>query len=122
MPLKKEHAFRIIKNYKSIISLKMDNIIDQMFQDGVFDLDDLEKIYSKPTQKEKNREFVTLLIRSHKRGYEVFIKCLKEDESNKEIAHQIETTQEEIILDEYMGRYMIIHVFFCQSTNMAIIA
>ncbi|XP_052072628.1 uncharacterized protein LOC127710717 [Mytilus californianus] len=101
MPLKKEDASRIKKNYKNIIeNLRLDSILDQMIEDEVFDLDDLEKINSRATQKDKNREFVTLLIRSHQKGYEVFIKCLKEDDSYKDIAQQIEDTKVEIIQEE----------------------
>lgn len=109
MPLKKEDAARIKKNYKTIIeNLKIDNILDQMIEDDVFDLDDLEKINSRTTQKDKNREFVALLIRSRDKGYKVFINCLKEDESYKDIAHQIENTQVEKIKDENIGRYTCI--------------
>lgn len=107
MPLKKEDAARIKKNYKTIIdSLKIDNILDQMFQEDVFELDDIENINSKATQKDRNRQFVTLLIRSHQKGYKVFIECLKEDDVYADIAQQIESTQVEIIKDEKIGMYI----------------
>ncbi|XP_071161202.1 uncharacterized protein [Mytilus edulis] len=101
MPLKKEDAARIKKNYKTIIeSLKIENILDQMIQEDVFELDDIEKINSRATQKDRNREFVSLLIRSHQKGYQVFIECLKEDDVYADIAQQIENTKVEIIKDE----------------------
>ena len=116
MPLKKEDAARIKKNYKTIIeSLKIESILDQMIQEGVFELDDTDKINSKATQKDRNREFVSLLIRSHQKGYQVFIECLKEDDVYADIAQQIESTKVEIIKDERIGRYIIY-----EKTNLSI--
>lgn len=104
MPLSKVHAFKIKKNFTSIISnLRIDDIVDHMINEDVFDYDDMEKINSKATQKDKNREFVTILIKRHSKGYEEFIKCLRDSEVYVDIADQIEKTVVDVVENETRG-------------------
>ncbi|CAC5411735.1 unnamed protein product [Mytilus coruscus] len=107
MPLTKVHAFKIKKNFTSIIAnLKIDDIVDHMINEDVFDYDDMEKINSKVTQKDKNREFVTILIKSKPKGYEEFIKCLRESGVYGDIADQIEQTVVEVVENETLESWI----------------
>lgn len=94
MPLTKDNESKITSNYETIINeLVIVDILDHMITKGIFTIDDSERINSKSTQKDKNREFVTILIRSKPAGYKEFIKSLRKDEKAYEsIADQIENT------------------------------
>ncbi|VDI69221.1 CASP2 and RIPK1 domain containing adaptor with death domain [Mytilus galloprovincialis] len=102
MPLTNDNKSKILKNFETIINeLVIVDILDHMITKEIFTIDDSETINSKPTQKEKNRTFVTILIRSKPAGYKEFISSLRKDEKAYDsIADQIENTVLEEVEDE----------------------
>ncbi|XP_063407241.1 uncharacterized protein LOC134690981 [Mytilus trossulus] len=110
MPLTKENESKILKNFETIINeLVIVDIVDHMITKGIFTIPNSETINSKPTQKEKNRAFVTILIQGKPAGYKEFISSLRKDEKAYDsIADQIENTviQEDEDVDETIGEWI----------------
>jgi len=99
MVFSKENEAKIMQNYSSIVKqLLLGSIIDELIKKGVISLDDQERIKSNTTQSEKNREFITILLRGPEKGYNEFIEELRNDSAYVELADQIEKT--EVIIQE----------------------
>ena len=99
MVLSKENEAKIIKNYISIVEqLSLKKILDELIGKHVISLDDQEWIMSNsnPTPSDKNREFITILIRGSEKGFNEFIEALRKDSAYVTLADQIEKTEVDI--------------------------
>ena len=68
----------------------IDGVIDQLFTDGVLDIDDLAEISTSTIPSERNRMLIHK-IRT-KDQFEKFVEALKQDSVNNELAREIEQT------------------------------
>ena len=94
MPLSKENKQKITKNYSIIVNeLLHVKIVDALISKEVLTIDDRERIDSKPTQLDKNKEFIRLLLKGPEKGYNEFIEELRNDLVYVELADQIEKTE-----------------------------
>jgi hypothetical protein len=99
MVLSKENEAKIMTNYSSIVEqLSLHKILDELISKNVISLDDQERIMSNsnPTQSDKNREFIKILIRGPEKGFNEFIEALRKDSGYVELADQIEKTEVDI--------------------------
>jgi hypothetical protein len=99
MVLSKENEAKIITNYSSIVEqLSLKKILDELIGKNVISLDDQERIMSNsnPTQLDKNREFIKILIRGPEKGFNEFIEELRKDSVYVTLADQIEKTDVDI--------------------------
>jgi hypothetical protein len=94
MPLSKENEQKITKNYARIVNeLLHVKIVDALISKEVLSLDDGERINSKATQLDKNKEFIRLLLKGPEKGYNEFIEELRNDPVYVDLADQIEKTE-----------------------------
>ena len=101
MVLSKENEAKIKKNYSSIVKqLSLHKILDELISKNVISLDDQERIMSNsnPTQLDKNRVFINILIRGSEKGFNEFIEELRKDSVYVTLADQIEKT--EVVIQE----------------------
>ena len=101
MVLSQDNEAKIMKNYSSIVKqLSLHKILDELISKNVISLDDQERIMSNsnPTQLDKNREFINILIRGPEKGFNEFIEELKKDSVYVALADQIEKT--EVVIQE----------------------
>ena len=109
MVLSKENEAKIMTNYSSIVEqLSLHKILDELISKNVISLDDQERIMSNsnPTQSDKNREFIKILIRGPEKGFNEFIEALRKDSGYVELADQIEKTEVDIqepTLESWIG-------------------
>jgi hypothetical protein len=99
MVLSKENEAKIMKNYSSIVKqLSLNRILDELISKNVISLDDRERIMSNsnPTPSDKNREFITILIRGPEKGFNEFIEELRKDSVYVTLVDQIEKTEVDI--------------------------
>ena len=99
MALSKENEAKIMTNYSSIVKqLSLHKILDELVSKNVISLDDQERIMSNsnPTQSDKNREFIKILIRGPEKGFNEFIEALKKDSVYVALADKIEKTEVDI--------------------------
>jgi hypothetical protein len=99
MVLSKENEAKIMKNYSNIVNqLSLNRILDELISKNVISLDDRERIMSNsnPTPSDKNREFITILIRGSEKGFNEFIEELRKDSVYVTLADQIEKTEVDI--------------------------
>jgi len=94
MPFSKENEQKIKKNYERIVKgLSHVKIVDALISKEVLTFDDGERIDSKATQLDKNKEFIRLLLKGPEKGYNAFIEELRKDSVYVELADQIEKTE-----------------------------
>ena len=94
MPFSKENEQKIQKKYNSIVKeLSHVKIVDALISKNVLTIDDGERINSKPTQLDKNKEFIRLLLKGPEKGYNEFIEELRNDPVYVDLADQIEKTE-----------------------------
>ena len=94
MPFSKENEQKIQKNYMRIVNgLSHVKIVDSLISKKVLTIDDGERINSKPTQSDKNKEFIRLLRKGPEKGYNEFIEELRNDPVYVELADKIEKTE-----------------------------
>ena len=94
MPLSKENEQKITKNYARIVNeLSHVKIVDALISKEVLTFDNGERIDSKATQLDKNKEFIRLLLKAPEKGYNEFIEKLRNDLAYVELADQIEKTE-----------------------------
>ena len=94
MPLNKENEQKITENYNIIVNeLLHVKIVDALIRKEVLTIDDGERINSKATQLDKNKEFIRLLLEGPEKGYNEFIEELRNDPVYVELADQIEKTE-----------------------------
>jgi hypothetical protein len=94
MPFSKENEQKIQKKYNSIVKeLSHVKIVDSLISKIVLTIDDGERINSKPTQLDKNKEFIRLLLKGPEKGYNEFIEELRNDPVYVDLADQIEKTE-----------------------------
>lgn len=111
MPLRKVDEKKITKNYKRIITgIDIDRIdlLDTFIQEEIFSHDDVERVKSKPTTQDKNREFIRLLVGSKPEGYQAFIDFLKSDGAYKDLAEEVDSTkipeqEESLSIEKWIG-------------------
>ena len=94
MPFSKENEQKIKKNYERIVKgLSHVKIVDALISKEVLTFDDGERIDSKATRLDKNKELIRLLRKCPDKGYNEFIKELRNDPVYVELADQIEKTE-----------------------------
>ena len=94
MPFSKENEQKITKNYERIVNeMSHDTIVDALISKDVLSLDDAERIHSKATRLDKNKEFIRLLLKGPEKGYNEFIEELRNDPVYVELVDQIENTE-----------------------------
>ena len=94
MPFSKENEQKIRKNYNIIVNEVLHvKIVDALISKEVLTIDDGERINSKATQLDKNKEFIRLLLEGPEKGYNEFIEELRNDPVYVELADQIEKTE-----------------------------
>ena len=107
MPFSKENEQKIQKNHMRIVNgLSHVKIVDSLISKKVLTIDDGERINSKPTQLDKNKEFIRLLRKGPEKGYNEFIEELRNDPVYVELADQIEKTEvniQEQTLENWIG-------------------
>ena len=105
MPFSKENEQKIQKNHIRIVNgLSHVKIVDSLISKKVLTIDDGERINSKPTQLDKNKEFIRLLRKGPEKGYNEFIEELRNDPVYVDLADQIEKTEVNI-QEQTLGEY-----------------
>lgn len=73
---------RLRKNRVALIQdLKAEHILDILIQDGIINTDDVERIRSKTTSRDRTGELLDIIPTRGPRAYRVFRQCLEKDYS-----------------------------------------
>lgn len=87
---------RLQKNYIDIITtLKHELITDHLISKEILTLDDIQVIEASPSQSDKNRKLLEILLQGAKNGLDEFIVALRLDAVYTDLAEQIEKTNVE---------------------------
>lgn len=101
-----EQRLKIQKNYSYLLDeLRTDDIVDNLFSNVVISHDDLQRVHSKKTDKDKARCLIDILIRTENS----FGPLLKEIESSRsDLAKKIMMTD----VSEELNKGMLINTHF----------
>ncbi|KAK3730093.1 hypothetical protein QZH41_003641 [Actinostola sp. cb2023] len=73
------YKFRLRKNYTTIVrDLEPKKVVGYLYQDGIFDEDDMDEVRDERTRKKQAESLLSMLDRRGKEGYPVLVNALEE--------------------------------------------
>ncbi|XP_076080537.1 uncharacterized protein LOC143051531 [Mytilus galloprovincialis] len=85
---------RLQKNYSDIItSVKHDIIVDHLISCDVLTFGDCQKINACPSQEQKNRQLMDILLHGNENGFTEFLNALRNDSAYADLANRIASTE-----------------------------
>ena len=96
-PVTQDEKKKIERYYAEFVKeFCCEEIIDRLISERIIKINDREIMDNKPTQEDRNRELLRLIVRGSRMGFRIFLDALRTEKRYVDLANKIECYKEPV--------------------------